>query len=197
MDTPFAGEMKETGPKGSATSKGADPSTRMSLVSQIAEDFLAHDKNPFEPGFWAVAVHRFGRWTEGVRPAIVKKPLDLAYRAMFTSADWLWGIYIPQSVKLGRRVRLWHHGCMWLTARSIGDDVHIRHNTTLGAVTGQDPGPEGWPVIGDRVQLGSGACVLGNVTVGDDSVVGANSVVLRSVPPSSRVMGIPARLIPS
>ncbi len=171
-------------------------SAPLGLLAQIAEDFRTHDQNPFEPGFWAVAVHRFGKWTQGVRAPIARPPLELAYKVMSTSADWLWGIYIPPTVKLGRRVRLWHHGCMWLTAKSIGDDVHIRHNTTLGAVIGRNEEPSAWPTIGDRVQLGSGACVLGPIAVGDDSVVGANTVVLRTFPASSRVMGIPARLIP-
>jgi len=168
----------------------------VAMAKQVAEDFRTHDKNPFEPGFWAVAVHRFGKWTQAVRPPVAKKPLEAAYKVMSTSTDWLWGIYIPPAVNLGRRVRLWHHGCMWLTAQSIGDDVHIRHNTTLGAVSGPSQDPSAWPTIGDRVQLGSGACVLGPISVGDDSVVGANTVVLRTFPASSRVMGIPARPIP-
>ena len=166
------------------------------LLAQLAEDFRTYDRNPLEPGFWAVSVHRFGRWAEGLRSPAVKRPMGAAHRALATATDWLWGIQIPASVRLGRRVRIWHHGCFWLAARAIGDDVHIRQNTTLGAVTGRGDDPAGWPTIGDRVQLGSGACVLGNVTVGSDSFVGANTVVLRSFPPRSRVMGVPGRPIP-
>jgi serine O-acetyltransferase len=167
------------------------------LLSQLAEDFRTHDRNPLEPGFWAVSVHRFGRWREKVRSPLLRRPLGAAYRALSTTTDWLWGISIHPSVELGRRVRIWHHGCISLAARSIGDDVHIRQNTTLGPVLGRREDPAEWPVIGDRVQLGSGACVLGGVTVGSDSFVGANTVVLRSFPSHSRVMGVPGRLIPS
>jgi serine O-acetyltransferase len=201
MDTPKAENVNtaaapsRTTPASTTTPERGE-SGSLGLLAQIAEDFRTHDKNPFEPGFWAVAVHRFGKWTQAVQTPVARPPLDLAYKVMSTSADWLWGIHIPPAVNLGRRVRLWHHGCMWLTAKSIGDDVHIRHNTTLGAVLGRNDDPAAWPTIGDRVQLGSGACVLGPISVGDDSVVGANTVVLRTFPASSRVMGIPARLIP-
>jgi serine O-acetyltransferase len=80
---------------------------------------------------------------------------------------------------------------MVLGARAIGDDVHLRHNTTFGVLNRRELG--GKPIIGNRVDVGVGACVLGAVTVGDDAVVGPNSVVLRDVPPGAVVMGIPAR----
>jgi serine O-acetyltransferase len=88
-------------------------------------------------------------------------------------------------------VRIWHHGGIVLGARAIGDDVHIRHNTTMGILARQ--ALDGKPIVGNRVDVGVGACILGPVTVGDDSVIGANSVVLRDLPPGSVVMGVPAR----
>ena len=104
---------------------------------------------------------------------------------------WFFGIDLGYSVKLGRRVRIWHHGGIFLGAVSIGNDVTIRHNTTMG-VAHQD---EKWskPIIEDRVDIGAGACILGAVTVGHDSVIGANSVVVRSFPPESTLFGVPAR----
>ena len=78
-----------------------------------------------------------------------------------------------------------------LGARAIGDDVHIRHNTTFGVLNRYEL--SGKPIIGNRVDIGVGACILGAVTVGDDSVIGPNSVVLRHLPSGSVVMGVPAR----
>lgn len=163
------------------------------FLALLREDFATHDRNPLEPGFWAVAVHRFGNWRMGIRPKVVRAPLTVAYRTLFTGVNWLWGIDIGYNVKLGRRVRLWHHGTMVLSARAIGDDVHIRHNTTFGVVRRD----QNWklPTIEDRVDVGVGACVLGDVTVGHDSVIGANAVVVRSCPPHSTVVGIPGRPI--
>lgn len=163
----------------------------ISFFALIKEDLHTHGNNVFEPGFWAVAVQRFGNWRMGIERPWLRLPLSAAYRALFTSTKWLWGIDLEYSVKLGRRVRLWHHGAMVLGAKSIGDDVHIRHNTTLGLARRQDTAAK--PVIEDRVDIGSGACVLGDVTVGRDSVIGANSVVVRSFPPESTLFGVPAR----
>ena len=105
--------------------------------------------------------------------------------------DLCFGIDLAYTVKLGRRVRIWYHGGMHIGARSIGDDVHLRHNTTVGVVSRAETDRK--PIIEDRVDVGAGACILGGVTVGHDSVVGANSVVVRSFPPRSTLFGVPAR----
>jgi len=161
------------------------------FLALLAEDWRTHDRNLLEPGFVAIAVHRFGNARMRVRPSILRAPLTVIYRALFTVVNWLWGIDLSYTVRLGRRVRIWHHGGMVLGARAIGDDVHLRHNTTFGVLNRREL--LGKPIIGNRVDVGVGACVLGAVTVGDDSVIGPNSVVLRHVPPGSVVMGIPAR----
>ncbi|HEY6475159.1 MAG TPA: transferase, partial [Polyangia bacterium] len=86
---------------------------------------------------------------------------------------------------------------IWLNARSIGNDVQIRHDTTLGSVHIRDSDrPEQLPVIEDRADIGSGVCILGPVTLGRGAVVGANAVVLQSVPPEATVFGVPARIMP-
>jgi serine O-acetyltransferase len=161
------------------------------LWSLIAEDYRTHDRTILEPGFWAVAVHRFGNWRMGVKPRLFRIPFTLLYRILHCLLDWIWGIDLCYTVKLGRRVRLWHHGSMFLSAQSIGDDVHIRHNTTFGLAHRSETSRK--PVIEDRVDVGVGVCILGAITVGHDAVVGANSVVVRDVLPKSTVFGVPAR----
>jgi serine O-acetyltransferase len=163
------------------------------LAELLLEDFRTHDKSLFEPGFWAIAVHRFGNWRMGLKPKLVRAPFSVAYKAARTSINWLWGIDLGYTVKLGRRVRIWHHGGMVLSARSIGDDVHIRHNTTMGIARRSESSKR--PTIESGVDIGVGACILGDVTVGHDSIVGANAVVVTSFPPHSRIAGVPARAI--
>jgi serine O-acetyltransferase len=106
--------------------------------------------------------------------------------------EWTCGITLPYTVKLGRRVRIWHHGGMVLHAKSIGDDVHVRQNTTFG-IARRDRLYE-LPTIEDRVDIGCGAVILGNITIGHDSVIGANAVVLKDVPPGALAVGVPAQI---
>jgi len=157
----------------------------------LSEDLATHRGSLLEPGFWAIAVHRFGNWRMAIRPKLVRAPFSLIYYFAFTAVDWFWGIHLPYTVKLGRRVRIWYHGGIVLGARSIGDDVHIRQNTTMGLLTREDEAAK--PTIEARVDVGAGACILGQVTVGHDAVIGANSVVVKDVPPHATVFGIPAR----
>jgi len=169
----------------------------MPLRELWAEDFETHDRLWLEPGFWAVAVHRLAVRGQRAQSALLRRPLSLAHQLLSTGVDWMWGIRVPASTQVGRRVRIWHHGSILLNARSIGNDVHIRQDTTLGPVRDRDAQkPDCLPVVEDNVDIGSGACVLGSVHVGKGSFVGANSVVIQEVPPGAIVFGVPARIIP-
>lgn len=161
------------------------------LLSLLLEDFRTHGSSAREPGFWAVALHRIGNARMGVRPKVLRAPLTAFYDVGFWYVEWFLGINLSYTVKLGRRVRIWHHGGIVLSARSIGDDTHIRHNTTFGIARKNET--EARPVIGRGVDIGTGACILGAVTVGDGSVIGAGSIVVHDVPAGATVVGSPAR----
>lgn len=170
----------------------------LGLLELLAEDFATYDRDLTEPGLWALVTHRLGTRIAALPPSAPRAMLDTLYKAAFTGVDWVWGIHLPRSVEVGRRVRLWHNGCMLLRARRIGNDVHIRHDTTFGPLRiAQSSGPEQLPVIEDRADIGSGACVMGPVSVGHDAVIGANSVVLKPVAPHATVLGVPARPVPT
>ncbi len=98
----------------------------------LREDLRTHDGNLFEQGFWAIAVHRFGNWRMGLRAKVLRAPCTVAYLVLYKLVEWTCGISLPYTVKLGRRVRIWHHSGIIISARSIGNDVHLRQNTTLG-----------------------------------------------------------------
>lgn len=162
------------------------------FIALLREDLAAHDGKLFEQGFWAIAVHRFGNWRMGL-PKLLRMPCTLVYRFLFKWVEWTCGITLPYTVKLGRRVRIWHHGGMILHAQSIGDDVQIRQNTTFG-IARRDKLHE-LPIIEDRVETGCGVAILGRLTVGHDSVIGANAVVLKDIPPHSLAVGVPAKVV--
>jgi serine O-acetyltransferase len=164
------------------------------LLALLREDFRIHGGSLLEQGFWAVSAHRFGNWRMGVRFKLLRAPLTILYRVMYHMVEIAAGISLPYSMPLGRRVRIWHHSGIIINARSIGDDVQIRQNTTMGVISMERD--REIPTIGDRVDIGCGVCILGGVTVGDDCTIGANAVVTVDVPPDSMAFGVPARVIP-
>jgi serine O-acetyltransferase len=164
----------------------------LSLFALLAEDLRTHE-SPFTHGFVALAVNRFGNWRMHLaRP--LRAPCTLVYRFLELCALWLARIELPYIVKVGRRVRIWHNGGCVLGALCIGDDVQIRHNVTLGLAHHGAP-LTALPIIEERVLIGAGACVLGPITIGHDSIIAANAVVTRDVPPYSLVGGIPGRVL--
>jgi serine O-acetyltransferase len=187
--------MTETGTKAPPLPKGnvnMNPSD-IGFWALVAEDFRTHDRDPLSQGFWTLFWHRFGNWRMSVRPKLLRAPLTLIYRFMFKVCEWLCGIKLSYNVIVGRRVRLDHFGGMILGARSIGSDVILRQNTTLGIATRSDRNAK--PVLKDHVDVGAGAVIVGDIVIGRGAIIGANAVVTRSVPDYAVMGGVPARQI--
>ncbi|MCX5712418.1 MAG: serine O-acetyltransferase [Candidatus Omnitrophica bacterium] len=108
-------------------------------------------------------------------------------------ARFITGIEIHPGAKIGRRLFIDHGmGVVIGETAIIGDDVLIYQEATLGG-TGLEKGKR-HPTIGNNVVVGAGAKVLGNITVGDNSYIGSNAVVIKDVPPNSTVVGVPGRI---
>ena len=167
--------------------------TEIGLWHLLREDLHTHEGKLLEQGFWALAVHRFGNWRMSIPNKFLRAPASVLYKFMYRCVEWTCGISLPYTVKVGRRVRIWHHGGMILHAASIGDDVQIRQNTTFG-VARTNHNFE-LPEIGDGADIGVGVCVLGDVRVGKCAVLGANAVVLSDVPDYGVAVGVPAKVI--
>lgn len=104
------------------------------------------------------------------------------------------GIEIHPGAKIGRRLVIDHGtGIVIGETAEIGDDCLIYHGVTLGG-TGKDVGKR-HPTIGNNVLIGAGAKVLGPFTVGDNSRIASNSVVLSEIPPDSTAVGVPAKVV--
>lgn len=161
----------------------------------VGEDLRTHEGDVLAQGFWALFWHRFGNWRMGVRVKVLRAPLTVIYRMMAKLTQWVCGIDVPYTVRVGRRVKLEHFGGMILVATAIGDDVIIRQNTTFGIANLEDLHAR--PIIGNGVEIGVGAVVIGPVRVGDDAVIAANAVVTRDVAPGDVVGGVPAHVIRS
>ena len=104
------------------------------------------------------------------------------------------GIEIHPGAKIGRGLFIDHGaGVVIGETAEVGDNVTIYHGVTLGG-TGKDKGKR-HPTVGDNVLLGTGCKVLGPITIGENSRVGANSVVLKCIPANATAIGIPARVV--
>ena len=165
----------------------------ISLWRLLREDLHTH-QSLFAHGFWALAVNRFGNWRMDVRPRLLRAPFTLLYDFLYRVILWTARIELPYIIKVGRRVRIWHHGGSVLGARAIGDDCQFRHNVTMGLANHGDP-IHLLPILEERVIVGVGAVLLGPIRIGHDSIIGANSVVTKDVPPHSLVGGIPGRVL--
>lgn len=168
----------------------------LGLWQQIKEDWEAHGRDWTLPGFRAVAVQRFGVWRMKIQSKLLRAPFSIIYRSLYRHIRNVYGIELPYTVKLGRRVIIEHQGAIVIHGYcSIGDDSIIRQGVTLG-IRYLDRLFEA-PQLGDRVNVGAGAKILGGVTIGDDVNIGANAVVLSNIPSGQTAVGIPAKIIKS
>ncbi len=140
------------------------------------------------PGLHAVWAHR-------VSHRLWLRHRYFAARAISQLARAITGIEIHPGAQLGPGLFIDHGmGVVMGETAEVGVDVTIYHGVTLGG-TSLAKGQKRHPTIGDRVIIGAGAKILGPVEIGADSRVGANAVVVRSVPPNSVVVGVPGQVV--
>ena len=139
------------------------------------------------PGVWALGFHRIAHW-------LFRGELYFAARLVNHLARMLTAIDIHPGAVIGRNFFIDHGFVVIGETAEIGDDVTIYQHVTLGGTSPHDGvGGKRHPTIGDGVVLGSGAQVLGPITIGRRARVGANSVVTRDVAEGATMIGIPAR----
>jgi serine O-acetyltransferase len=166
----------------------------LGLWEQICEDWVAHRRDWTTPGFRSVAIHRFGVWRMGIPFKLLRLPLTLIYNHLYRHARNHYGIEVPYTAHLGRRVVIEHQSGIVIHGYCvIGDDCVIRQGVTLGSRYLERPLEA--PRLGKRVNVGAGAKIFGAVTIGDDANIGANAVVLCDVPVGGTAVGIPAKIL--
>lgn len=164
------------------------------MFENIKEDWRAYEGDICRQGLWVMWVYRFGRWRYGIRQRWLRMPFSLLYRILKVLSQILTGIDLPCEAQVGRRLIIEHFGGIIISGDTvIGDDVVLRNGVTIGL---KNTGIAGAPVIGNRVDIGAGAKILGAINIGDDVVIGANAVVLQDVPANSLAVGVPALIKP-
>jgi serine O-acetyltransferase len=157
----------------------------------LREDYRTHGRDWTKPGFRAVAVYRLGVWRMSIRSKLVRAPFSVVYRWMFRYVRNHYGIELPYSARIGRRVVIEHQSGIVIHGNCvIGDDCYIRQGCTLGNRTLE--AVHDAPVLGKGANVGAGAKVLGKVRIGDGAAIGANAVVFKDVPAGAIAVGVPA-----
>lgn len=160
------------------------------MFNNIRADLQAHAGQWGAQGFWALVVYRFGRWRQGVRPVLLRKLLSALYRVLYKLVQIVTGIELPCEVQLGRNFVIDHSGGIVISGYArFGDNCRIRNGVVVGLSRVDEPCA---PVIGNNVDIGAGAKLLGAITIGDNVLIGANAVVVRDVPADSIAVGVPA-----
>lgn len=164
------------------------------MFDNIRADFRAHGSNWGAQGFWAMAVYRLGRWRYGVRPVLLRKMFSLLYKVLYKMIQVIAGIELPCEAVVGKNFVIDHFGGVVVSGDArIGDNCRIRTGVVIGLARVADPCA---PVIGNNVDIGAGAKLIGRISIGDNVNIGANSVVTSDVPSDSTAVGVPARIIP-
>jgi len=170
----------------------------MSVLATIREDIrCAFERDPAArsklevilayPGLHAVWFHRINHW-------LWNRGLTTLARFLAHIARFLTGIEIHPAAKIGPRLFIDHGlGVVIGETAEVGANVTMYHQVTLGGVS-LEKGKR-HPTIEDDVVIGSGAKILGAITVGRGSRIGANAVVVKSVPPNSVVVGVPGQIV--
>jgi serine O-acetyltransferase len=144
-------------------------------------------------GFWAVVSYRIGHALRAV-PRPLRLIILVVWLPISKLVECLTGIQIGAGASIGPGLYIGHLGCIIVSGHAIiGEGCNLSQGVTIG-VSGR-PGRRGVPLIGDRVYVGPGAKVLGPISIGSRSAIGANAVVLKDVPPGVTVAGIPARIV--
>ena len=160
------------------------------MFTNILADLRAHDGKWGAQGFWVMVVYRFGRWRYGVRPALLRKFFSLIYHVLYKLVQILTGIELPCEVPVGRNFVIDHFGGIIISGYAkFGDNCRLRDGVVVGLRRVEEKCA---PIIGNNVDIGSGAKLLGQIKIGDNVLIGANAVVLCDVPDNSIAVGVPA-----
>jgi serine O-acetyltransferase len=147
---------------------------------------------PFEvvadPAVWVVLTYRVGRAVRRL-PRLLRVPALCAHKPLELLVRTVAGVSLPASAEVGGGVRLGHVGGIRIAPDTyIGRDCDLAEGVTIASSGGA-------PWIGDRVQIGPGARLIGPIRIGNDAAIGPNAVVETDVPDGATVAGIPARVV--
>lgn len=164
------------------------------MFENIKEDLKTYNGRWGAQGFWAMVTYRFGRWRYTLKNPLIRKFFSFFYHILYKYTQIVTGIELPCEVPVGKNFRIDHFGDIIISGYAkIGDNVTLRNGVTIGLKHESNPAA---PTIGNNVNIGAGAKILGPITIGDNVDIGANAVVITDVPSNSVAVGVPAKIFP-
>jgi serine O-acetyltransferase len=145
-------------------------------------------------GFLATVVYRYARWTRTIKPKILSYPFKLIYRVLQLFVDMFFGIFISPNHDIGPGLYIGHFGAIFIVG-DLGANCSVGQGVTIG-FKGAGKSTRS-PRIGHNVYIGTGAFVVGDITVGDNVIIGANTTVVKNVPADHTIVSAAPRLFPN
>ena|ERR1700744_1083281 len=164
----------------------------MNFFAYLFQDWSANRQN-FKAQlvlFMFRLMQAFNRYTI---TKIIFYPYFMFYRLV---VEWHLGIELPRKLTIGKGLSLYHGQALIVNKDTIiGSNCTLRNSTTIGHKKLADGTFTHCPVIGNNVDIGANVCIIGGITIGDNVIIGAGSVVVKDVPPDCVVVGNPARVL--
>lgn len=160
------------------------------MLNHIKQDLKNYQGDWAAQGFWVMLVYRFGRWRYTINNVLLRKICSFIYKFLYKLVQILTGIEMPCEVEVGDNFLIDHFGGIVISGYAkFGDNCRIRNGVVVGLKNVSEPCA---PQIGNNVDIGAGAKILGNIKIGNNVNIGANSVVLTDVPDNAIAVGVPA-----
>lgn len=161
-------------------------------MSYLFQDWHANRRN-----FKGQLVMLMFRLVSLINRSMVAKVVFFPYLVLYCYAvEWVWGIEIPRKTKIGKGLSLYHGQALVLNQGVIlGDNCTLRNSVTIGHKKLTDGTFSRCPRLGNHVDVGANVVIIGDIEIGDNVVIGAGSVVTKSIPANSVAVGNPARIL--
>jgi serine O-acetyltransferase len=167
------------------------------MGKKLTTDLKRYKKGRFidlsEPSIWIIFLYRLGKGIRRIPFAPLRILLNIFFLPVYYFSSVVIGITIPRSCTIGPGLRIYHFGGIVLNPETvIGSHCTMRHGVTIGNRQEEHD----VPVLGDNVDIGAGAKILGRIRIGNNVSIGANAVVLTDVPDDHIAVGVPAKTHP-
>lgn len=163
------------------------------MLDNVRKDFEVHGRSLRHGGFWAMLVYRYGVWSMNRKFPPWRWLTSKVYGLTSLFAEPLTGVILPRETRLGEGFHIIHGGGVSIHPGVVfGARCGVMHNVTIGTNMS-----EGVPSIGDDVFIGCGASVLGDIEIGNDVRISANSLVITNIPNGAVAMGVPSQVYPN